>query len=168
MSELVLIRHGETEWSARGQHTGVTDIPLTPAGEHQVSRLRPLLESRSVGLVLTSPRLRARRTAELLGWSDPELEPDLAEWDYGGYEGGRRLRSAPSWAGPGGSGRIRCLLGRLRARRWRRLRAVLTGCWLGLRPCYRQDRTSRSSGTGTTFECWPRAGSGWIRKRVRC
>lgn len=87
MSELVLVRHGETAWSASGQHTGVTDLPLTPAGEHQVSRLRPLLESRSFGLVLTSPRLRARRTAELLGWTNPELVPDLVEWDYGGYEG---------------------------------------------------------------------------------
>lgn len=87
MSELVLVRHGETAWSASGQHTGVTDLPLTPPGEHQVSWLRPLLERRSFGLVLTSPRLRARRTAELLGWTDPELEPDLLEWDYGGYEG---------------------------------------------------------------------------------
>src|SRR5262249_60072755 len=87
MSELVLVRHGETAWSASGQHTGVTDIPLTPDGEAQVSRLRPLLEDRIFGLVLTSPRLRARRTAELLGWTNPEVEPDLAEWDYGGYEG---------------------------------------------------------------------------------
>lgn len=87
MTELVLVRHGETKWSASGQHTGVTDIPLTPAGEHQVSQLRPLLDHYCFGLVLTSPRLRARRTAELLGWASPEVEPDLAEWDYGGYEG---------------------------------------------------------------------------------
>ena len=87
MSELVLVRHGETEWSASGQHTGVTDIPQTPAGEHQVSQLRPVLDGRRFGLVLTSPRQRARRTAELLGWTNPEVEPDLAEWDYGGYEG---------------------------------------------------------------------------------
>jgi broad specificity phosphatase PhoE len=87
MSELVLVRHGETEWSASGQHTGVTDIPLTPTGERQVSRLRPLLAGYRFELVLTSPRLRARRTAELLGWTDPVIEPDLAEWDYGGYEG---------------------------------------------------------------------------------
>jgi broad specificity phosphatase PhoE len=87
MSELVLVRHGETEWSASGQHTGVTDIPLTPAGERQVSQLRPLLDGRSFGLVLTSPRQRARRTAELLGWTNPEVEQDLAEWDYGDYEG---------------------------------------------------------------------------------
>jgi probable phosphoglycerate mutase len=87
MSELVLVRHGETEWSASGKHTGVSDIPLTPAGEHQVSALRPLLDGRRFGLVLTSPRRRARRTAELLGWADYEVDPDLAEWDYGGYEG---------------------------------------------------------------------------------
>lgn len=87
MSELVLVRHGETEWSASGQHTGVTDIPLTAAGEHQVSRLRPLLDGYRFGLMLTSPRVRARRTAELLGWTNPEVEPDLVEWDYGGYEG---------------------------------------------------------------------------------
>lgn len=87
MSELVLVRHGETEWSASGKHTGVTDLPLTSAGEDQVSRLRPLLDGYRFGLVLTSPRLRARRTAELLGWASAEVEPDLAEWDYGGYEG---------------------------------------------------------------------------------
>ena len=87
MSELTLIRHGETEWSASGQHTGVTDIGLTPAGEHQIVRLRPLLDGRRFGLVLSSPMVRARRTAELLGLTDPEVEPDLAEWDYGGYEG---------------------------------------------------------------------------------
>jgi hypothetical protein len=87
MSELVLVRHGETKWSAAGRHTGVTDIPLTPAGEHQVTQLRPLLDRYCFGLVLASPRVRARRTAELLGWASPEVEPDLAEWDYGGYEG---------------------------------------------------------------------------------
>ncbi|HEV7449793.1 MAG TPA: histidine phosphatase family protein [Pseudonocardiaceae bacterium] len=87
MSELVLVRHGETMWSASGWHTGVTDIPLTAAGEHQVSQLHPLLDRYCFGLVLTSPRVRARRTAELLGWASPEVEPDLAEWDYGGYEG---------------------------------------------------------------------------------
>jgi broad specificity phosphatase PhoE len=87
MGELTLIRHGETEWSASGQHTGVTDIPLTAAGERQVKRLRPLFDGRRFGLVLTSPMMRARRTAELLGLADPELEADLVEWDYGGYEG---------------------------------------------------------------------------------
>ena len=87
LGELTLIRHGETEWSASGQHTGVTDIPLTPTGEQQVGWLRPLLHGDPFALVLTSPMLRARRTAELLGLTDPEVDPDLAEWDYGGYEG---------------------------------------------------------------------------------
>jgi broad specificity phosphatase PhoE len=87
MSELVLVRHGETEWSASGQHTGVTDISLTPAGEEQVSRLRPLFAGRHFGLVLTSPQSRARHTAELLRLTNAEVEPDLAKWDYGGYEG---------------------------------------------------------------------------------
>jgi len=87
MTELTLIRHGETEWSASGQHTGVTDLELTAVGERQVSRLRSLLDGRRFGLVLTSPMVRARRTAELLDLTDPKVEPDLAEWDYGGYEG---------------------------------------------------------------------------------
>jgi broad specificity phosphatase PhoE len=87
LGELTLIRHGETEWSASGQHTGATDIPLTPVGERQVSRLQPLLDGHRFGMVLTSPMLRARRTAELLGLSHPQIDPNLAEWDYGGYEG---------------------------------------------------------------------------------
>src|SRR5581483_9869913 len=87
LGELTLIRHGETEWTASGQHTSVTDIPLTPTGEQQVGQLRPLLHGPPSALVLTSPMLRARRTAELLGLTDPEVDPDLAEWDYGGYEG---------------------------------------------------------------------------------
>ncbi|HEY2762834.1 MAG TPA: histidine phosphatase family protein [Pseudonocardiaceae bacterium] len=87
MGEVVLVRHGQTVWSRSGQHTGVTDLPLTVEGEEQAHRLRPLFADREVGLVLTSPRRRARRTAELLGWTQAEVEPDLAEWDYGGYEG---------------------------------------------------------------------------------
>lgn len=82
-----MVRHGRTVWSETGQHTGVTDVPLTGAGEHEVRRLRPLLADHPVDLVLTSPLGRARRTAELLGWADAQVEPDLAEWDYGGYEG---------------------------------------------------------------------------------
>lgn len=87
MSELLLVRHGQTQWSASGRHTGTTDMPLTPEGEGQVERLAPLLAGCAVGLVLTSPLCRARRTAELLGWADAEVVADLAEWDYGGYEG---------------------------------------------------------------------------------
>jgi probable phosphoglycerate mutase len=87
MGEVLLVRHGETAWSETGQHTGVTDLPLTAAGEDQVRGLRPLLADCHIGLVLTSPRRRTRRTAELLGWSGAEVEPNLVEWDYGGYEG---------------------------------------------------------------------------------
>ncbi len=128
MSELVLVRHGETEWSASGQHTGVSDIPLTPAGEHQVSELRPLLDGRSFGLVLTSPLLRAKRTAELLGWIRISLSGTTAV-----TRGGRRRTSVPNWGGPGGSGRIRCRPGQPRARRSARSRSGRTGSWLGLR-----------------------------------
>lgn len=82
----MLLRHGETEWSLSGQHTGRTDIPLTPRGE-QVARAAgsALAEFRFV-LALTSPLQRARRTAELAGL-DAEIDDDLREWDYGGYEG---------------------------------------------------------------------------------
>jgi probable phosphoglycerate mutase len=83
---LVLVRHGETEWSRTGQHTGVTDLPLTPAGEEAARGLAGALEEFDFSLVLSSPLERARRTAELAGLR-PELDPDLAEWDYGAYEG---------------------------------------------------------------------------------
>jgi broad specificity phosphatase PhoE len=85
---LYLIRHGQTEWSLSGQHTGRTDIPLTARGEAEARALIPWLKQVQFGLVLTSPRQRARRTCELVGLSlVAEIEPDLAEWDYGDYEG---------------------------------------------------------------------------------
>jgi probable phosphoglycerate mutase len=83
---LVLVRHGETEWSASGRHTGLTDVPLTPAGEKQAGALRPALAALDVALVLSSPLERARRTAELAGLT-ATVDQDLLEWDYGGYEG---------------------------------------------------------------------------------
>jgi broad specificity phosphatase PhoE len=83
---LVLVRHGETEWSAAGRHTGRTDVPLTARGEEQARALRPALADLDVSLVLCSPLARARRTAELAGLA-PEVDEDLLEWDYGGYEG---------------------------------------------------------------------------------
>jgi probable phosphoglycerate mutase len=83
---IVLARHGETEWSASGQHTSRTDIPLTDRGREAAKRLRVRLEGREFALVLASPRQRARETAELAGFT-PEIEPDLAEIDYGAYEG---------------------------------------------------------------------------------
>ncbi|MEC3998586.1 histidine phosphatase family protein [Actinacidiphila sp. DG2A-62] len=87
MGELVLIRHGETEWTLSGQHTSYTDIPLTENGERQARTLAPLLASRHVACVLTSPMRRARDTAKLAGLDHARIDEDLVEWDYGGYEG---------------------------------------------------------------------------------
>ena len=87
MGELILLRHGETEWSASGRHTGRTDIPLTARGEAAAAVLAPALASRQISAVFTSPAGRAVRTAELAGLRAPKIDPDLQEWDYGGYEG---------------------------------------------------------------------------------
>ncbi|TQL51266.1 putative phosphoglycerate mutase [Ornithinicoccus hortensis] len=84
---LVLVRHGETEWSRTGQHTGLTDLPLLPEGEADASALVGLLEGFDIRHVRCSPLQRARRTAELAGLRVDEVDPDLLEWDYGGYEG---------------------------------------------------------------------------------
>lgn len=87
MSEVVLVRHGETQWSRAGRHTGSTDVPLTPAGETQARSVGVALQGRTFALVLSSPLARARRTAALAGFPAAEVDPGLAEWDYGGYEG---------------------------------------------------------------------------------
>jgi len=87
MGELFLLRHGETEWSKAGRHTGRTDVPLTPYGEEQARAAGALLAGRDFVEVLVSPLLRARRTAELAGLTGAVVDPDLVEWDYGGYEG---------------------------------------------------------------------------------
>jgi broad specificity phosphatase PhoE len=90
MGSLILLRHGETEWSLAGKHTGRTDVPLTPRGEAAATALAPLLVKRDIIAVLTSPAQRAVRTASLaLGAAaaDAQQDPDLWEWDYGGYEG---------------------------------------------------------------------------------
>ncbi|MCA6091571.1 histidine phosphatase family protein [Streptomyces sp. SCA3-4] len=100
MSELLLIRHGETAWSRDGRHTSWTDKPLTERGEREAGQLRPLLEGRSIGLVLVSPMARAARTAELAGLKGAHTDPDLREWDYGGYEGvttAEIRRTRPGW-----------------------------------------------------------------------
>jgi len=86
--EVFLIRHGETEWSLSGQHTGSTDIPLTDHGEAVARLLTPVLADRDFSLVLCSPLQRARRTCELAGLGEQaSIDPDLAEWNYGSYEG---------------------------------------------------------------------------------
>lgn len=97
---LYLIRHGETEWSLSGQHTGRTDIPLTPHGEEEARRLAGPLGRITFDRAFSSPRLRARRTAELAGIRTPvEIEPDLAEWDYGDFEGRRSIDIRETWPG---------------------------------------------------------------------
>ncbi len=87
MAEIVLIRHGETEWSKSGQHTGRTDIPLTRNGRKRAAELQPLLSHRAFGLTVCSPMERARDTAALAGLTPDEIDPDLLEWDYGAWEG---------------------------------------------------------------------------------
>ncbi len=87
MGDLILLRHSETEWSLEGRHTGRTDVPLTNRGEAAAAALTPLLAKRYIVAAFTSPARRAITTAVLAGLPDAKLDPDLWEWDYGGYEG---------------------------------------------------------------------------------
>ena len=93
MGELILLRHGQTGWSQAGKHTGRTDVPLTPKGVADAAALAPMVARRQIAAVFTSPASRARRTAELAGLDGGDgrypvkVDPDLWEWDYGGYEG---------------------------------------------------------------------------------
>ncbi len=99
MQEVVLVRHGETEWSRELKHTGSTDVPLTEKGEQQARRLAGVLAGREFALVLSSPLRRALETAHLAGF-EPELRDDLKEWDYGDYEGRRTAEireEIPDW-----------------------------------------------------------------------
>lgn len=101
LNELWLARHGETEWSLSGRHTGRTDVPLTARGEEQAAALGDRLRGVSFALVLASPLERARRTAELAGFGDVlSFDSDLVEVDYGEYEGRTTAeihRSRPGW-----------------------------------------------------------------------
>ncbi|MEY2420971.1 MAG: hypothetical protein QOI95_1038 [Acidimicrobiaceae bacterium] len=99
-ARLIAVRHGETEWSLSGQHTGRTDVPLTDAGRERAKQVGDLLSGRAFALVLTSPFSRARDTAALAGFGDAIVDDDLREWDYGDYEGLKTLdirKDRPGW-----------------------------------------------------------------------
>jgi probable phosphoglycerate mutase len=101
LGDVYVVRHGETEWSRSGQHTGLTDLPLTPAGEEQARRLRNHLKEISFAKVFSSPLQRAERTCALAGYGAvAELDSDLVEWNYGDYEGKKRdwiVARHPGW-----------------------------------------------------------------------
>ena len=156
---IVLIRHGETEWSASGRHTSYTDLSLTERGREAATRLRERLAGREFALVLCSPRARSQETAALAGLS-PQIDPDLAEIDYGAYEGRttKDIRAErPGWTvwrdgSPGGESladagaRADRVLARARRRR---------------------TATSRCSPTGTSSASSARAGSRCRRRPER-
>lgn len=99
--EITLVRHGETEWSASGKHTGRSDIPLTAKGEEAAAGLATRLQGKVFTAIWSSPSSRARRTAELAGFGSAEIKQDLAEWDYGAYEGLKTkeiLVERPGWS----------------------------------------------------------------------
>jgi probable phosphoglycerate mutase len=101
MGEIVLIRHGQTEWSANGRHTSYTDLDLTEAGEQQARDAGQRLGGRAFVAVISSPRKRALRTAELAGLKVTEITEDLAEWNYGEYEGittAEIRKTRPGWS----------------------------------------------------------------------
>jgi broad specificity phosphatase PhoE len=154
LPEVYLARHGETEWSISGQHTGRTDIPLTTRGERHALSLGERLQGITFAKALTSPLVRASHTCELAGFGDlAEADPDLQEWDYGQYEGRRTVdirQERPGWylfrdGCPGGESieaigaRADRLVARLRAIdgdvvifSHGHILRVLTARWLGL------------------------------------
>jgi broad specificity phosphatase PhoE len=100
MGELIMVRHGETAWSREHKHTGRTDVPLTPAGEAAARALAGELAARPIIAAFASPAQRAVRTAELAGLANVTADPDLVEWDYGGYEGSTTAQirqQRPGW-----------------------------------------------------------------------
>jgi len=151
--ELWLVRHGETEWSLSGRHTSITDLELTASGEAVAESLAGPLSGVDFAHVLTSPRRRARRTAELAGFADADPDEDLAEWAYGDYEGlttPQIRETVPDWSiwshpAPGGetaadvAARLDRVVARARATDGRTLvfahghsLRVLAARWLGL------------------------------------
>lgn len=153
---VTLVRHGETEWSASGKHTGRTDIPLTEEGERKARALQGRLKGVAFDRVFTSPLQRARRTCELAGFGDrAKVDPDLLEWDYGDYEGRKSSEihaERPGWllfrdGCPNGEQpadvgkRADRVIARLRAAETRaivfssgHILRVLAARWLGLAP----------------------------------
>lgn len=154
--QLWLFRHGETEWSKSGQHTGRTDIPLDKAGEARARAIGRRLKGRPFSLVLSSPLIRAVETCRLAGYADgAELDNDLMEWDYGHYEGRKTAdirKERPGWliwkgGVPGGETvdqvgeRARRVIERALAAdgdvalfAHAHILRILTACWLGLPP----------------------------------
>jgi broad specificity phosphatase PhoE len=151
-----LARHGDTAWSVSGQHTGLSDLPLTPNGERNAQRLGERLKGLIFAKVFTSPLQRAVRTCELAGYAAAaEIDPDLVEWDYGQYEGlttAEIHRQRPDWdlfrdGCPGGEslaqigeradrvvGRVRAITGNVLLFSSGHFLRVLAARWLGLAP----------------------------------
>lgn len=153
---IYLARHGETAWTLSGQHTGLTDLPLTERGEQTARRLSARLKGLTFAKVLTSPLQRARRTCELAGFgSIAATDPDLVEWDYGQYEGRRSddiRKERPDWnlfrdGCPGGEtpqqvsaradrvvSRVRAIMGDVLIFTSGHFIRVLAARWLGIEP----------------------------------
>jgi probable phosphoglycerate mutase len=154
--DLWIFRHGETPWTLTGQHTGRTDLPLTEDGRRAAVALGQRLAGRSFGLVLTSPLVRASETCRLAGYGDVARPcDDLMEWDYGAYDGVRRIdirKEIPAWTiwkdGVRGGETIAQVAERARRAialadaasgdvalfAHGHLLRILTACWLGLEP----------------------------------
>jgi probable phosphoglycerate mutase len=154
--EVILVRHGETEWSRSGRHTGRTDVPLTEAGVRHAELLRPRLEGRDFVAVFTSPLSRARETCRLAGrGTEAQIREELLEWDYGDYEGMTTpeiRKDTPGWVlwrdgCPGGEdarqvgSRVDRLIGELRGLRGDvmlfahgHVLRTLAARWVGLSP----------------------------------
>jgi|SRR5581483_436072 len=154
--QLWLVRHGETEWSASGKHTGRTDLPLTPEGEQRAREIGRFLSGRAFALVLSSPLERALETCRLAGYADSvSVDSNLREWDYGEYEGRTTpdIRSErPGWSlwndgVPGGesidqvAARAQAVIDRALASSGDvilfahgHILRILSSCWLGLPP----------------------------------
>ena len=153
---IYLARHGETTWSLTGQHTGLTDLPLTELGERNAQRLGGRLSGIVFDSVFTSPLRRARRTCELAGFGAvAEIDPNLLEWNYGDYEGRRSVEihaERPEWqlfrdGAPGGESpqqvaeradrvvdRLRAVSGNVLIFSSGHFLRVLAGSWIGLEP----------------------------------